>query len=115
MYSTASTIPIIFDDQDMEGVYDAQWCYGHCSKYRPCQRLMCIGRLWHIYKLSFSIYLTLGWEITQLNKCPTPLVRFVGKIMVAKGCIDLPIIISEGETQVMKVVEFVFIDQALDL
>lgn len=40
--------------------------------------------------LSFSTYATLGMKRTQLKKCLTLLVGFVGKIVVPEGCIYLP-------------------------
>lgn len=62
--------------------------------------------------LSFSTYLALGWERSQLKRCPTPLVGFFGESVVAEGCTDFPVIIGEGKDEVQRMTEFVVVDGA---
>ncbi|XP_022158091.1 uncharacterized protein LOC111024660 [Momordica charantia] len=60
--------------------------------------------------LTLSTYKALRWGRAQLKKSPTPLVGFSGECVTLDDCIELPISLGEGETQVTWVVEFVVID-----
>lgn len=62
--------------------------------------------------LTISTYLVLGWEMSQLKWCPTPLASFSGEFVVAEGCTDFPVTIGEGKDKVRKVTEFVVVNGA---
>ncbi|XP_022141788.1 uncharacterized protein LOC111012073 [Momordica charantia] len=60
--------------------------------------------------MSLTTYLALGWTRVQLKKSPTPLDEFAGESVTPKGCIDIPITIDQGDTQVTQMAEIVVID-----
>ncbi|XP_022150861.1 uncharacterized protein LOC111018906 [Momordica charantia] len=105
------TCSISFGDADLEGVHlphnDALVIAPLIDHVLVRRVLVDGGASENI--LSLTTYLALGWTRSQLKKSPTPLVGFSGELVSPEGCIDLPVMIGQDDTQVTQMAEFVVI------
>ncbi|XP_022156175.1 uncharacterized protein LOC111023128 [Momordica charantia] len=109
-----STVAISFSADDLEGVHlphNDALVISPIIDNMQVQPVLIDGRA-STNILSLSTYLALGWEKSQLKRCPTPLVGFSGEMIAAEGCTDLPVTIGENDNKVRKVIEFVMVDGA---
>lgn len=101
---------ISFSDSDLEGVYlphNDGLVISPLIDHVQVRRVLVDGGA-SANILSLTTYMALGWTRAELKKIPTPLA--VRETVIPKGCVDLPITIGQGDTQVTSMVEFVVVD-----
>lgn len=92
-------MPIICYDEDVEGInishHDVLIIASYIDHVKVQHVLVDVGVSTNV--LSLMTCSALGWEITQLRKCTTPLVSFATNMVMVEGCmIDLPDVIIIG-------------------